>query len=162
MKISPLALWAIGLLVSSQVIGQTTPSTHPKLDALFHHNQKPASTPQPATTTEPAPSPAASSLPPQTTQASRTDSTVQSPVANTPRTQSINGNQASPSLSSGNQIQNTAPATTAPQQATSQIQNVPTSSSMYRDTRLGSSSPLYNTYQKNDYGAGAITTNPNK
>jgi|SRR6185312_7113835 len=33
---------------------------------------------------------------------------------------------------------------------------------IYRDTRLGSSSPLYNTYQKNDYGAGAITTNPNK
>jgi hypothetical protein len=33
---------------------------------------------------------------------------------------------------------------------------------MYRDTRLGSSSPLYDTYEKNDYGAGAITTNPNK
>jgi hypothetical protein len=32
----------------------------------------------------------------------------------------------------------------------------------YHDTRLGSSSSLYNTYQKNDYGAGAITTNPNK
>jgi hypothetical protein len=33
---------------------------------------------------------------------------------------------------------------------------------IYRDTRLGSSSPLYNTYEKNDNGAGAITTNPNK
>ena len=33
---------------------------------------------------------------------------------------------------------------------------------IYRDTRLGSSSPLYNTYKKNDYGAGAVTTNPNK
>ncbi len=33
---------------------------------------------------------------------------------------------------------------------------------IYRDTRLGSSSPLYNTYQKNDYGAGAVTTNPHK
>ncbi len=33
---------------------------------------------------------------------------------------------------------------------------------IYRDTRLGSSSPLYNTYKKNDYGAGAITNNPNK
>ena len=30
------------------------------------------------------------------------------------------------------------------------------------DTRLGGSSPLYNTYKKNDYGAGAITTNPHK
>ena len=33
---------------------------------------------------------------------------------------------------------------------------------MYRDTRLGSSSPKYNTYKKNKYGAGAVTTNPNK
>lgn len=40
--------------------------------------------------------------------------------------------------------------------------NVPAKPYIYRDTRLGSSSPLYNTYQKNDYGAGAITTDPNK
>jgi len=33
---------------------------------------------------------------------------------------------------------------------------------IYRDTRLGSSSPLYDTYKKNDYGAGAVTTNPHK
>jgi len=32
----------------------------------------------------------------------------------------------------------------------------------YRPTRLGSSSPLYDTYKKNDYGAGSVTTNPNK
>ncbi|MEO9098842.1 MAG: hypothetical protein ABI267_00875 [Ginsengibacter sp.] len=33
---------------------------------------------------------------------------------------------------------------------------------MYRDTRLGGSSKKYNTYKKNDNGAGAITNNPNK
>lgn len=33
---------------------------------------------------------------------------------------------------------------------------------LYRPTRLGSSSPLYNTYKKNDSGAGAVTTNPHK
>lgn len=33
---------------------------------------------------------------------------------------------------------------------------------LYRPTRLGSSSPLYSTYKKNDYGAGAVTTNPHK
>ncbi len=38
----------------------------------------------------------------------------------------------------------------------------PVTHPIYRDTRLGGSSPLYNTYKKNDYGAGAITTNPNK
>jgi hypothetical protein len=47
----------------------------------------------------------------------------------------------------------------------SQYKNIPqydNSIHAYRDTRLGSSSPLYNTYEKNDNGAGAITTNPNK
>lgn len=39
---------------------------------------------------------------------------------------------------------------------------VPQKPHIYRDTRLGSSSPYYNTYQKNDNGAGAITTNPHK
>ena len=36
-----------------------------------------------------------------------------------------------------------------------------TNNSIY-DTRLGSSSPMYNTYEKNDNGAGAITNDPNK
>lgn len=35
-------------------------------------------------------------------------------------------------------------------------------SNMYRDTRLGGSSPAHRTYKANDYGAGAITTDPNK
>lgn len=30
----------------------------------------------------------------------------------------------------------------------------------YRDTRLGSSSPLYNNYDKNKKGAGSVTTSP--
>lgn len=30
------------------------------------------------------------------------------------------------------------------------------------DTRMGSSSPLYNTYEKNAYGAGSVTTNQHK
>lgn len=33
-------------------------------------------------------------------------------------------------------------------------------STPYIDTRLGSSSPLYDTYEKNTYGAGSVTTNP--
>ena len=35
-------------------------------------------------------------------------------------------------------------------------------SRIYSDTRLGSSSSTYDTYQKNDDGAGAVTTNPHK
>jgi hypothetical protein len=56
-----------------------------------------------------------------------------------------------PNKGSGSAPTETFPATNSSQK-----------SPIYRDTRLGSSSPLYNTYQKNDYGAGAITTNPNK
>jgi hypothetical protein len=37
---------------------------------------------------------------------------------------------------------------------------MPAKKPMYRDTRLGSSSKKYNTYKKNDNGAGAITTSP--
>ncbi len=37
-----------------------------------------------------------------------------------------------------------------------------TTSKIYRDTRLGSSEPQYNTYKKNDNGAGAVTTSPKK
>lgn len=39
---------------------------------------------------------------------------------------------------------------------------MPQKNHVYRDTRLGSSSPYYNTYQKNANGAGAVTTNPHK
>lgn len=35
-------------------------------------------------------------------------------------------------------------------------------SKIYRDTRLGSSEPQYNTYKKNKKGAGAVTTSPKK
>lgn len=59
--------------------------------------------------------------------------------------------------------------TTAPKLNQLQVQkrpkyygNKPLTPNIYRDTRLGSSSPMYNTYIKNHYGAGAVTTNPNK
>ncbi len=42
------------------------------------------------------------------------------------------------------------------------VQPQENTNTIYRDTRLGSSSPLYNTYKKNDNGAGSVTTNPNK
>ena len=45
---------------------------------------------------------------------------------------------------------------------TSPLININAAPAIYRDTRLGSSSPLYNTYKKNDFGAGAVTNNPNK
>jgi len=57
--------------------------------------------------------------------------------------------------------------TTNPNKGTGSNMSIPSANSntpspVYRDTRLGSSSPSYNTYEKNDDGAGAVTTNPNK
>jgi len=57
--------------------------------------------------------------------------------------------------------------TTNPNKGTGSNMSIPSANlnrptPIYRDTRLGSSSPLYNTYEKNDDGAGAVTTNPNK
>jgi hypothetical protein len=40
------------------------------------------------------------------------------------------------------------------------IHKTPAKKPMYRDTRLGSSTKKYDTYKKNDKGAGAVTTSP--
>ncbi len=40
------------------------------------------------------------------------------------------------------------------------MKNKKDTSKIYRDTRLGSSEPQYNTYKKNHRGAGAVTTSP--
>lgn len=63
---------------------------------------------------------------------------------------------------SQNPISNDAGKINTNPQKSAEIYNNRPAAPLYRDTRLGSSSPLYNTYQKNDNGAGAITTNPNK
>ncbi len=66
------------------------------------------------------------------------------------------------------QVSNTDSATTYSAGASSQVKKSvhpakkSTKKRMYRDTRLGSSEKKYNTYKKNDYGAGAITTHPKK
>jgi len=107
------------------------------------------------------------------------------PELNKATTQPVNNTENSPSattttISQAPQINKTNnQEVPIPQATSSQVQNTltptqtnidgmgtdyynPSGSSTYRDTRLGSSSPLYNTYEKNDDGAGAITTNPNK
>ena len=53
--------------------------------------------------------------------------------------------------------------TTTPQPPTQPrepVQAQPEKKTIYRDTRLGSSSRLYDTYEKNNNGAGSVTTSP--
>jgi hypothetical protein len=40
------------------------------------------------------------------------------------------------------------------------VYKAPAKKPIYRDTRLGSSTKKYDTYKKNDKGAGAVTTSP--
>lgn len=40
--------------------------------------------------------------------------------------------------------------------------NMHAKTKIYRDTRLGSSEKKYDTYKKNDNGAGSVTTSPKK
>jgi outer membrane biosynthesis protein TonB len=49
--------------------------------------------------------------------------------------------------------------TTAPEPVQKNSQTRP-ASNLYSDTRLGSSSPLYDTYEKNKNGVGSVTTSP--
>lgn len=61
-----------------------------------------------------------------------------------------------------NTISNPSPTPATPPAPATVATSTPDTYPVYRDTRLGSSAPQYDTYKKNDYGAGAITTNPNK
>ncbi len=64
------------------------------------------------------------------------------------------------------QVSNAGSATTYSPGASSQVKTSvhpakkSTKKRMYRDTRLGSSEKKYDTYKKNDYGAGSVTTHP--
>jgi hypothetical protein len=87
----------------------------------------------------------AQSVSPNVASTTLADSSYKTVVNNTPSAPPVTETNASP-----------APATpVAPVQPTP-------ANTIYRDTRLGSSSPLYNTYEKNNNGAGSVTTNPNK
>ena len=52
------------------------------------------------------------------------------------------------------------PTTTVQVPVQKKIQTSPTSTIPYIETRLGSSSKLYDTYEKNNNGEGAVTTSP--
>lgn len=156
MKIISRIMIVAGIMISNSLYAQDT--SHTSLLDRYYPVQK--------TTNQPAPE-----LNKATTQ----------PVNNTTNSHSATTTTISqaPQINKTNNQEVPIPQTTSPQATSSQVQNTlaptqtnidgmgtdyynPSGSSIYRDTRLGSSSPLYNTYKKNDDGAGAITTNPNK
>ncbi len=142
-KIAPLIMSFV--LISFSALCQTTENTsHPKLDAFrkLKQNSQAANDSIAAASTT-----AASNL---------TTSPNPEPVA--PSTTGKIG--TNPNLSP-TPVANITPATTtvvtkAPEQsAVSQPKP-----HIYMDTRLGSSTKQYDTYEKNNYGAGSVTTSP--
>ena len=165
-------------VISSQTFGQdsTIKSVHPKMDKYYPRPQE-----APRTNNEVA-TPASPVLPAQqtptiTTTQPSTNNTVVSPSP------SIVPNERAtemPAIEAGPAVTNT-PVTVQPSDTKLNASNsvtappsvtvtAPTPKVIpkpkappelpYMDTRLGSSSPQYNTWEKNNNGAGSVTTSP--
>lgn len=80
-----------------------------------------------------------------------------SPLYNTYRTNDDGAGAVTTAPKNGS-----APLSAGPVEGAVQEVPQPAQKSFYRDTRLGSSAPMYNTYRSNNNGAGSVTTNPNK
>ncbi len=147
MKNKIMALMISGILISFSALSQTTEkSSHPKLDALFPHA-------------------------PNTTAANIPDSTKAPPANivsnnNTMPSNNIPGTTTAPPTNIVTDS-NIKPVSTItyqekPQQQQPQqrAQARPEQKGLYMETRLGSSTKQYDTYEKNSNGAGSVTTSP--
>jgi hypothetical protein len=124
----------------------TPKSKHPKMDAYYP--PKPDADTNKTVTTEPTQTPISTqptttttTAPPVTTTSVVTTPpvvTLPPPVATTPTTTTVTAQVAAPA----------------------KVQTKPPPPSPYLDTRTGSSTPQYDTWDKNNNGAGSVTTSP--
>ncbi len=154
------------VLISFSALAQTTEkSSHPKLDALFPHSKNTTATSNIPDSTRSSPTNIVTDNSAITS--GKITNTTSTPAANivtdnnTISSEKIPGNTSAPvtDVATDNNIKPTGTVTyqTAPQQ---QVQARPAQRGIYNDNRLGSSTEQYNTYEKNDNGAGAVTTRP--
>ncbi len=164
--VAVIALLAISPRVFSQ---NTDQSSHPLLDKYYPQSHQPANNaPQTKRTTP---------IPPST----QTQTPVSNaPVSNNAPTLPVNTTNPGPEPATTTAAEHsivtdstgttttTPPATTIltkPAMITKTSPTQPTQTQSYDpnslyDTRLGSSSPLYNTYEKNSNGEGTVTISP--
>lgn len=157
MKNKIMTLLIFGFLISFSALSQTTENSvsHPKLDAFrkLKENSRSAAPSDPASTPE------------------------ASPVTSTDNIKSNTQPTSSNIIDNNSTISNSSPLTITPQPVTENnttiadnpvsqtqplqtVQAKPEQNKMYNDTRLGSSTKQYDTYEKNNYGAGSVTTSP--
>ncbi len=166
------------LLFSSNGFAQTTPSLHPKMDKYYPQAQKTQVLDNNADTSALIPAPArpvtqASPAPSVTTAPVSQNSVVNSAPAVKPNIPAPAESETPPAVTStpvtiapSNTMVNNSTTVKTPAAVTlnKPVQQVVPQSTTPFDpaslftTRLGSSSPQYDTWQKNDNGAGSVTT----
>jgi hypothetical protein len=152
-------------------------SLHPKLDKYYPQKDNtppPAATPEIVTPPVVAEKPVTETKPPVVSQplqakpiVSQIPKPEEKPVAeNQPSAISAKPLVDTQSLAAAKDSNNLNKPVSAvvvqPAQKKTQIQPPAKPTSIYMDTRLGSSSPLYDTYEKNSNGAGSITSMPKR
>ena len=178
MKIKESIIIILGIIISNAAFSQDTTDTR-LVDKYYPKSETP--TPEPENKITPISrneslnnsplqqksvinsNPISGSVVAQPTQAPDTktnDINIADPVTNVPATD-INPQQQEPVVKNDPVVSQPAQPPVHNTTHTPAI-TTPAAGHVYRDTRLGSSSPQYDTYKKNDYGAGSITTNPNK
>lgn len=158
MKTKEVIVIILGMMISNTILSQDT--AHTKLVDKYYPKSNQV-TPEPQTKTADL-----NLAPISRNQPLNNSATSQKPVIkNEPISKPVNPQSTVAAVPAPvsepepvNIIQTPAP-TPAPATIAATI---PDALPVYRDTRLGSSEPQYDTYKKNDYGAGAVTTNTNK
>ena len=158
-KIMPLMI--SGILISFSALSQTTDNaSHPKLDAFrkLKQNSREVKVQDTASTitsnTNAANNITTSAAQPDASQSSSNsgmNNNTVTPDKTTAASSTVTDNKVTSNNANNSANQN------QPQQ---QAQVQPEDKTIYNDTRLGSSTQQYDTYKKNNYGAGAVTTTP--
>jgi cytoskeletal protein RodZ len=150
------------VLFSLQGFSQTPEkSNHPLLDKYYPQKQNTDTNKTVTTATKPVPE--TNAAPPVATTPVVTPAviTTTAPAVITTTTVST-----SPAAVTATPAVATAPAVNKPDTVTTRlpvqakVQTQPAPTPQLFDTRLGSSSPLYDTWKKNNNGAGSVTTSP--
>lgn len=159
MKAKIFGLFIAGVFLSFAGFAQETQeSLHPKLDKYYETNDPPAPVTKPSTTVIPsttAASSRASANAGTINNVTAPQSTVKAPVVpvDTTTEQTVVQNEPVPEPVA---VPTPKPSPVQPVAPTAR----PDPNSLYSESRLGSSTPQYDTYETNSDGAGSVTTTP--
>ncbi len=152
-RIMALILIFIALFSFAGYSQTTETSKHPLLDKYYPRNEADTNK---AVTTEIRP------FEPQAVPSTTTPVSTTTNVTITPTTPAVNNS----SMANNTPVDTASVTVNKPATATIQAppaqpaQPKPPAPPLYRDTRLGSSTKQYDTWEKNNNGAGSVTTSP--